>query len=108
LGYFKFFNYIGTFDTRDHSSSCKQYIALNFLTISLNILIKQTFIFLALVDAHYRFIAFDIGEYSRNNDAVPFVNSKLSKILEKNKLNVSKDNELLNTQTMPYISCHRR
>jgi len=67
---------------------------------------KKTFsiVLLALVDAHYRFIAVDIGGYGRNSDGGLFANSKLGKALEKNKLNVPKDNALPNTQTiMPYI-----
>lgn len=67
---------------------------------------KKTFsiVLLALVDAHYRFIAVDIGGYGRNSDGGLFANSKLGKSLEQNKLNVPKDNALPNTQTiMPYV-----
>ncbi|XP_029675084.1 protein ALP1-like [Formica exsecta] len=67
---------------------------------------KKTFsiVLLALVDAHYRFIAVDIGGYGRNSDGGLFANSKLAKALEKNKLDVPKDNALPNTQNiMPYV-----
>lgn len=67
---------------------------------------KKTFsiVLLALVDAHYRFIAVDIGGYGRNSDGGLFFISNLGKALEKNKLNVPKDNALPNTQTiMPYV-----
>lgn len=67
---------------------------------------KKTFsiVLLALVDAHYRFIAVDIGGYGRNSDGGLFTISNLGKALEKNKLNVPKDNALPNTQTiMPYV-----
>lgn len=37
-------------------------------------------IFLALVDAHYRFIAVDIGGYGRNNDGGLFANFKLHNV----------------------------
>lgn len=67
---------------------------------------KKTFsiVLLALVDAHYRFIAVDVGGYGRNSDGGLFTISNLGKALEKNKLNVPKDNALPNTQTiMPYV-----
>lgn len=67
---------------------------------------KKTFsiVLLALVDAHYKFIAVDIGGYGKNSDGGLFANSKLGKLLERNKLNVPKDNALPNTQTiMPYV-----
>lgn len=61
-------------------------------------------VLLALVDAHYRFIAVDIGGYGKNSDGGLFANSKLGKALEKNKLNVPTDNALPNTQNvMPYV-----
>lgn len=67
---------------------------------------KKTFsiVLLALVDAHYRFIAIDIGGYGKNSDGGLFANSKLGKGLEKIKLNVPKDNALPNTQNiLPYV-----
>jgi len=57
-------------------------------------------VLLALVDAHYKFIAVDIGGYGKNSDGGLFANSKLGKALEKNKLNVPKDNALPNTQNV--------
>lgn len=67
---------------------------------------KKTFsiVLLALVDAHYKFIAVDIGRYGKNSDGGLFANSKLGKALEKDKLNVPKDNALPNTQNvLPYV-----
>ena len=67
---------------------------------------KKTFsiVLLALVDAHYRFIAVDIGGYGKNSDGGLFANSKLGKTLEENKLNVPKDKPLPNTQNiMPHV-----
>ncbi|XP_031332700.1 protein ALP1-like [Photinus pyralis] len=67
---------------------------------------KKTFsiVLLALVDAHYTFIAVDIGGYGRNSDGGLFANSNLGRALEKNKLNVPIDTELPNTSTsMPFV-----
>lgn len=51
----------------------------------------------------HKFIAVDIDGYGRNSDGGLFANSKLGEVLEKNKLNVSKDNALPNRQNiMPY------
>lgn len=82
-------------ETSDYSSLRKQWI-LNFLTN------KKTFsiVLLALVDAHYRFIAVDVGGYGKNSDESLFANFTLGKALEKNKLNVPKDNTLPNTQNV--------
>lgn len=51
---------------------------------------KKTFsiVLMALVDAHYRFIAVDIGAYGKNSDGGIFSNSNLGKALEQKKLNI--------------------
>ncbi|KAF0706914.1 protein ALP1-like, partial [Aphis craccivora] len=46
-------------------------------------------VLLALVDAHYNFIAVDIEAYGKNSDGGIFSNSNFGKALERKKLNIS-------------------
>lgn len=67
---------------------------------------KHTFsiVLLALVDAHYKFIAVDIGSYGRNSDGGIFAHSNFGKAFEKCKFNVPKDRNLPGTQiSAPYV-----
>lgn len=52
---------------------------------------KKTFsiVLLALVDAHYNFIAVDVGSVGKNSDGGITAHSKLGKALDQNKLNVA-------------------
>nr|CAI5829662.1 unnamed protein product [Callosobruchus analis] len=43
-----------------------------------------------LVDDHYRFISIDVGGYGKQSDGGTFQASKLSKLLEKDKLGTQK------------------
>lgn len=47
---------------------------------------RKTFsvVHMALVDAHYNFIAIDVGAYGRNSDGGIFIYSKLGKGLDMN------------------------
>lgn len=51
---------------------------------------KKTFsiVLMALVDAHYKFIAVDIGAYGKNSDGGILSNSNLGRALEKKKLDI--------------------
>nr|CAH7734520.1 unnamed protein product [Callosobruchus chinensis] len=49
-----------------------------------------------LVDDHYRFISIDVGGYGKQSDGGTFQASKLSKLLEKNKLGIPKEKKLPN------------
>ncbi|KAL4092436.1 hypothetical protein QTP88_026937 [Uroleucon formosanum] len=51
---------------------------------------KKTFsiVLLALVDAHYNFIAVDVGSFGKNSDGGIMAHSQLGKALDQNKLNV--------------------
>lgn len=67
---------------------------------------KRTFsvVLLALVDAHYKFIAVDIGSYGKNSDGGIFASSKLGKALNNGTLNIPEDRDLPGTNTMaPYV-----
>lgn len=58
----------------------------------------------ALVDANYRFIAVDIGSYSKNSDGDIFANSNLGKSLDSEKLNVPEDCAFPGTNNVaPYV-----
>lgn len=60
---------------------------------------KKTFsvVLLALVDAHYNFIAVDIGAYGKNSDGGIFANSNLGKAIMNGSLNVPANSTLPNT-----------
>ncbi|KAK5647943.1 hypothetical protein RI129_002835 [Pyrocoelia pectoralis] len=67
---------------------------------------KKTFsvVLLALVDAHYRFIAVDIGSYGKNSDGGIFANSNLGQSLDSEKLNIPEDRALPGTNILaPYV-----
>lgn len=70
------------------------------------IIIKKSFsvVLSALVDANYRFIAVDIGSYSKNSDGGIFANSNLGKSLDSEKLNVPEDCAFPGTNNVaPYV-----
>ena len=61
---------------------------------------------MALVDADYKFIVVDIGDYGSNSDGGIFANSALGKALESKSLNVLHEEPLLNANelgTIPYV-----
>lgn len=67
---------------------------------------KKTFsiVFLALVDAQYKFVAVDIGAYGKNSDGGILSNSNLGKALEKNKLNIPNEQYLPSTnEKLPLV-----
>jgi hypothetical protein len=68
---------------------------------------KKTFsvVLLALVDAHYNFIAVDVGSFEKNNDGGILAHSDLGKALESGTLNIPR-NALLpgTTNEAPYVS----
>lgn len=67
---------------------------------------KKTFsvVLMALVDAHYNFIAVDVGACGRNSDGGIFMHSKLGKGLDKKQLNVPQDTELPGTKIIaPFV-----
>lgn len=67
---------------------------------------KQTFsiVLFGLVDAHYRFIAVDIGSFDKNSDGGIFSHSKLGMDLEKGVLNIPQAKELPGTTCLaPYV-----
>lgn len=67
---------------------------------------KKTFsvVLLALVDAHYNFIAVDVGSYGKNSDGGIFSNSNLGRAIEQNKLHIPQDEKLPNTALkLPYV-----
>lgn len=66
---------------------------------------KKTFsiVLLALVDAHYNFIAVDVGSFGKNSDGGIMAHSKLGKALDQNKLNVPPKEALPGTTNdVPY------
>lgn len=48
------------------------------------------------MDAHYRFIAIDVGSYGRNSDGNVFAKSILGNALENKRLDVPEDTPLEN------------
>lgn len=67
---------------------------------------KKTFsiVLLALVDAHYNFIAVDVGAYGKNSDGGIFMHSKLGNRLDQKKLNVPPSTALPGTtNVVPYV-----
>lgn len=67
---------------------------------------KKTFsiVLLALVDAHYNFIAVDVGAYGKNSDSGIFEKSNFGKALERDKLSVPRDAVLPGTQNLtPHV-----
>lgn len=67
---------------------------------------KKTFsiVLLALVDAHYNFIAIDVGAYGKNSDGGIFANSNLGKALQRGTLSVPGNATLPGTNTeAPYV-----
>lgn len=67
---------------------------------------KKTFyvVLMAQVDAHYNFIAVDVGAYGINSDGGIFMHSKLGKGLDRKQLNVPQDTELPGTNIIaPFI-----
>nr|CAH7754469.1 unnamed protein product [Callosobruchus chinensis] len=57
-----------------------------------------------LVDDHYRFISIDVGGYGKQSDGATFQASKLSKLLEKNKLGIPKEKKLPNfNHKLPHV-----
>ena len=66
---------------------------------------KHTFsvVLMALVDADYRFIYVNVGAQGRMSDAGVFANSRLSKLMERNKLNLPAPRQLTNDFTCPYM-----
>lgn len=67
---------------------------------------KKTFsiVLLALVDAHYNFIAVDVGSFGKNSDGGIMAHSKLGKALDQNKLNVPPKEALPGTTNdVPYV-----
>lgn len=67
---------------------------------------KRTFsvVLLTLVDAHYKFIAVDIGSYGKNSDGGIFASSKLGKALDNGTLNIPENKGLPGTNTAaPYV-----
>jgi hypothetical protein len=64
----------------------------------------NTIVLLALVDANYKFIAVDVGAYSRNRDGNIFANSTLYKLLERGTLNIPTDTPLReNGEPLPHV-----
>lgn len=63
---------------------------------------------LTLVDAHYNFIAVDVGAYGKNNDGRILSNSYLGKSLENGPLNIPNDEFLPETTIFTYTICHIR
>nr|CAI5855158.1 unnamed protein product [Callosobruchus analis] len=56
------------------------------------------------VDDHYRFISIDVGGYGKQSDGGTFQASKLSKLLEKNKLGITKVKKLPNSNDkLPHV-----
>lgn len=61
-------------------------------------------VLLAVVDALYRFVWYDIGANGRNNDAGIFSCSSLAKALESNSVNIPAERNLPNTNiSLPYM-----
>nr|CAH7734519.1 unnamed protein product [Callosobruchus chinensis] len=54
-----------------------------------------------LVDDHYRFISIDVGGYGKQSDGGTFQASKLSKLLEKNKLGIPKEKVFIADEAYP-------
>lgn len=64
----------------------------------------NSIVLLALVDAHYRFIAIDIGSYGRNSVGNVFAKSVLGDAMENKRLDVPDDSPLEeNGEPMPYV-----
>lgn len=67
---------------------------------------KKTFsvVLLALVDAHYNFIAVDVGAYGKNSDGGIFASSNLSKSIEQGTLCIPGNKVLPGTTTeVPHV-----
>uniref|UniRef100_A0A6P7FDT2 Nuclease HARBI1 n=1 Tax=Diabrotica virgifera virgifera TaxID=50390 RepID=A0A6P7FDT2_DIAVI len=67
---------------------------------------KRTFsvVLLGLVDAHYKFIAVDIGSYGKNSDGGIFASSNLGKALEQGILHIPEETMFPGTDIMsPYV-----
>lgn len=58
----------------------------------------------AVVDAHYKFIAIDVGGYGHQHDATTFRHSNLYKALKTKKIKFPEDDELYDSRTvLPYF-----
>lgn len=69
---------------------------------------KGTFstVLLALVDAHLKFIAIDVGAYGRNSDGGIFTNSNFGQAMAQNTLKLPEDAPLPGAEqlgTLPYV-----
>lgn len=67
---------------------------------------KKTFsiVLLALVDAHYNFIAVDVGAYGKNSDGGIFANSNLGRALQRDSLSIPGNAALPGTHTLaPHV-----
>ena len=62
-------------------------------------------VLLAVCDAKYCLILFDLGQYGSNNDSWILANSQMGQMFEKNELNVPEDVKLEETleQSIPYF-----
>ncbi|XP_072400203.1 uncharacterized protein [Diabrotica undecimpunctata] len=59
---------------------------------------------LGLVDAHYKFIAVDIGSYGKNSDGGIFASSKLGRALEQGTIHIPEETVFPGTAIMaPYV-----
>ena len=79
-----FLNYLAAIDGKHITIQYQQRSGAFYLNY------KKTFsvVLLALVDAHYNFIAVDVGSYGKNSDGGIFSHSNIGKSLENSTFNI--------------------
>ena len=92
---------IGCIDGKNIPFECPQLSG----SIYHNYKVFFSIVLLAVCDANYCLLLFDLGQYGSNNDSWILANLQMGQMFEKNELNVPEDVKLEETheQSMPYF-----
>ena len=91
-----FLNYLAAIDGKHITIQYQQRSGAFYLNY------KKTFsvVLLAFVDAHYNFIAVDVGSYVKNNDGGIFFHSNIGKALKKLLILIIRDTFIFKRKNM--------